>query len=156
MAKLGFSINKVDNEHATGVARQRGCIKGTRARVLSRLEPSMQDSMAKLKSFSLFESVVAVSIIAILIAIATLTYGNMLEAEKPLAFYQGKSEIDGMLKNLKKEKIFISQTKDFDTYSITQSVNPYQGNNNLLLVEYEIKAGTKTWWTEKHLVSNDQ
>lgn len=111
--------------------------------------------MVKLRSFTLFESVIAVTIITVLIGMSTLIYGNLVEAEKPLAYYEGKLSIDRLLRQLRIEKNYSNRTISFETYEIVQNVSPYQGNKNLLLVEYDILTGTKNWWNEKHLVINE-
>lgn len=111
--------------------------------------------MGKLSGFSLFESVIAVTIIAILICIATMVYGNVMDSEKPLAYYQGKANIALLLNQLKTERNYTSLTEDYGIYSIQQEIKPHKGNQNLFAVEYQLRAGTKIWWKEKHLICNE-
>jgi hypothetical protein len=107
----------------------------------------------RLAAFTLFESVVAIAIISALIGIGTIIMSNLISAERPMAFYQAKEEIDRYFFDLKKEKAFFSKNYDHNTYTIEQHVDFYNGNSGLYLVEYIITTQNKQWWTEKHLVA---
>lgn len=106
------------------------------------------------RAFTLFESVVAITIISILIGIGTMIYGNLVEAERPVAYYQAKEEVDLLFKDLKETKAFFSKNYDYETFSIQQKVDFHKGNKNLYQVEYTINAQGKKWWNEKHLIAN--
>lgn len=110
----------------------------------------------KIRSFSLFESVVAIALISVLIGIATVIYGNLVEAERPVSFYQAKEEIDRYYAEMKASHAYISTSFDHDTYRIDQQVDFYKGNKKLYLVEYTITTQGKVWWKEKHLITNVQ
>lgn len=107
-----------------------------------------------LPAFSLFESVVAIAIISVLIGIGTLIYSNLIEAERPISYYQAKEEIEIHLQELKSTKAFFSKTFSNDIYSIEQKVDFYNGNKKIYLVEYSVNTQNKKWHTEKHLIVN--
>ena len=110
----------------------------------------------KVQAFTLFESVVAIAIISVLIGLATIIYGNLVQAERPIPFYQAKEEIDNYYFELKKNKAFFSKNYDHENYNIEQKVDFYNGNKKLYLVEYTVTAQNKKWWSEKHLIANLQ
>ena len=106
----------------------------------------------KLAAFTLFESVIATSLVAVLIGVGTMIYSNVLASEKPLAYHQAKAEIDKLFFELKEAKAFFNRTYDFEGHDIIQEIKPYRGNKNLLQVSYIIQSGENQWWTEKHLI----
>lgn len=108
----------------------------------------------KVQAFSLFESVVAIAIISVLIGIGTLVYSNLVEAEKPIPFYQAKEEIDLYYHQLQESKAFFPKVYDQETYSIEQKVDFHNGNKKIYLVEFVVTAQNKKWYTEKHLLAN--
>lgn len=108
----------------------------------------------KLKAFSLFESVVAIAIISVLIGIGIVVYSNLVQAERPIPFYQAKEEIDLMYHELQNTKAFFPKTLSHETYSIEQKVDFHNGNKKLYLVEYIVTAQNKKWYSEKHLMAN--
>lgn len=107
----------------------------------------------KLKSFSLFESVVAIAIISVLIGIGIVVYSNLVQAERPIPFYQAKEEIDLMYHELQNTKAFFPKTLSHETYSIEQKVDFHNGNKKLYLIEYVVTAQNKKWYSEKHLIA---
>ena len=107
-----------------------------------------------LKAFTLFESVISVTIISVLIGVSALIWGNLMDSDKPLSYFQAKENIDLLLHELKHSKAFIDRTFEYDTYSIEQHLSFHKGNKKLYQVEYKVIANNKQWWTEKQLVSN--
>jgi len=105
-------------------------------------------------AFSLFESVVAIAIISVLIGIATIVYSNLVQAERPIAFYQAKEEIDFYFQQMQHDKSFFSKLYEHETYSIEQLVEYHNGNKKLYQVQYRVTAQSKLWYTEKHLLLN--
>lgn len=108
----------------------------------------------KLASFSLFESVVAIAIISVLIGIATIVYSNLVESEKPIAFYQAKEEIELCYHQLQTDKAFFSKMIEHETYTIEQKVEYHNGNKKIYRVEYLVTTQNKKWYSEKHLLAN--
>jgi len=93
----------------------------------------------KLAAFTLFESVVAIAIISVLIGLATIIYSNLVEAERPIAFYQAKEKIDECFYEMKKTGAFFPKNFVYENY----------------LVEFIVMSQNKKWWTEKHLIANN-
>lgn len=109
----------------------------------------------KIKAFTLFESVVAITIITVLIGLGAMIYGNLMHAEKPLAYYQAKDEIDQRFNELCQSKAFFNQDFESDTYRVEQRVSFYHGNKNLYQVSYTTRVGSEALFVENHLVVND-
>lgn len=105
-------------------------------------------------AFSLFESVVAIAIISVLIGIGTIVYSNLVEAERPIAFYQAKEEIDLYYHTLQQSKAFFSKMYEHETFSIEQKVDFHNGNKKIYRVEYFVTSQNKMWYSEKHLLTN--
>jgi prepilin-type N-terminal cleavage/methylation domain-containing protein len=121
---------------------------------MAELKKSEKIPALKMDAFSLFESVVAIAIISVLIGIGTLVYSNLVEAERPLAFYQAKEEIDLYYQNLQQSKAFFPKMYAHETYSIEQKVDFYNGNKKIYRIEYLVTSQNKTWYSEKHLITN--
>lgn len=110
----------------------------------------------KIAAFTLFESSVAVTIIAILIGLGSMIHGNVVSSGTPVVHYEAKNEVDRLFALLKIEKDYRSQTFDFDHYQIEQTINPYKGDQHLLLVAYHAKAAEDILFTERHLITWDK
>ncbi len=113
-------------------------------------------AIKKVKAFTLFESVVAITVITVLIGIGTQVYANITGSEKPLAYYEAKEEIDQLRNNLKETKAFFNQTFNYESYEITQQVEFYKGNKKLYKISYSIQIGGKEYWKEQHLMVNEE
>lgn len=108
----------------------------------------------KLNAFTLFESVVAITVITVLIGIGTLIYGNLVEAEKPLAYYQSKEEVEKHYHELQESKLFFNANFDHETYQIEQKVAFHNGNKNLYRVTYIVSIAEDQILVENHLIPN--
>lgn len=108
----------------------------------------------KLKAFTLFESTVAVTLITIVLGMSTLIYSNILDAERPVAFYQAQQEVDQIFHETKTSGAFFTKNFSFENYDIEQKVDFYKGNQRLYQVDYTVTSGEKKLWTESHLVAN--
>ena len=113
-----------------------------------------QNRIVYLSAFTLFESTVAVTIITIVLGMSTLIYSNVLDSERPVAFYQAKQDIDRIFLDTKRSKAFFDKTFEYEAYNIEQKVNAYKGNQKLFLLEYKVISGGKEMWKEQHLVAN--
>jgi len=109
----------------------------------------------RIRSFTIFESVISTTIISVLIGIAAMIYTNVIGSEKPLGVYQAEGTIVSMLQDLKVNKSFFSKSVEQENCVIRQEVNFYHGNKNIYEVIYKVDVGTKTWHTEKHLVRTE-
>ncbi len=109
----------------------------------------------KLPAFTLFESVIAITIITVLIGIGTMIYGNLMHSEKPLSYYQAQAEIELKLQELKMNQLFVHQSFDYENYEIEQNISFYKGNKKLYLVTYTARTGGKELLVENHLIPNN-
>lgn len=109
-----------------------------------------------LKSFTLLESVTAITIITLLIGVSAMIYGNVVESEKPMAYYQAKQDVARIYQNTKADQAFFTKNFGFETYDIEQAVEFYKGNKKLYQINYTISSKGDVWWTEQHLVANKQ
>jgi type II secretory pathway component PulJ len=112
-------------------------------------------SNEKLKAFTLFESVVAISIITVLIGLGSMIYGNVMQAEKPMAYYQAQDQIDQHFQELCETKAFFNRDFELENYQIEQRVSFYNGNEKLYQVAYTVRIAGEKLLTENHLVVND-
>ena len=124
--------------------------------VIRSLSKCGRRSSVQLPAFTLFESVVAVSVITVLLLISSMIYANIIDAEKPIPYYQARQEVDKIFQDTKSSQAFFTKNYSFENYDIEQVVEPYKGNKKLVQIDYTVKNGTKTWWTEHHLVANKQ
>jgi len=112
--------------------------------------------MVKLKGATLIDSLIAVTISAIIIAGISFAFGFLLKSERPIAFYKAKEEINLLHENLVHSKAYFSDTFEHETYTIEQKVEPYQGSTKIWLVSYTIKINNKNIHTQNHLVLNEE
>lgn len=110
----------------------------------------------KLSAFGLFESVIAVSIISILVGISSLVIGNLTQSEKRVAYFQAKEDVAFYFQTLKENQLFISQSFDKEIYTIQQEVIPYHDKKNLYQVTYLVLQGSEELYVEKHLLINER
>ena len=114
------------------------------------------ESSKRLRAFTLFESVVAISIITILLVVASMIYGNIMSSEKPLSYYQAQEEVNKIFNETKAEGAFFTKNFSFEKFDIQQDVEFYKGNTKLYEITYTVTSGTKEWWIQKHLIANTQ
>ncbi len=112
--------------------------------------------MVKLKAFTLFDSLVAVSITAIIIAIISFSYGKLLESDPPMPFYKAKEKINELFHNLKESKTYFTKTFTYDTYTVIQNVSPYKGRKDIFKIEYDILINHNKIHSEKRLLINEE
>ncbi len=110
----------------------------------------------KVKAFSLFESVVAISIITICIGIGALIYSNLINSDKPMLVLEAREEMKHHFHDLKQDRLYINQSFDHEIYFINQKVSPYKGNKLIYEVEYEIEARGKIIESQKYLLVNEE
>ncbi len=110
----------------------------------------------KLEAFTLFESVVAISIITTLIGLGTMIYSNLMQAEKPVAYYQAKDEVDRRFQELCESQAFFNKEFDYESYQIQQQVDFHMKNKKIYQVTYVVTAGNRELLTERHLVANEE
>lgn len=108
----------------------------------------------KIPAFTLFESVIAITIITVLIGLGTMIYGNLMHSEKPLAYYQAQAEIEVRLQELKSNQQFVRENYDYENYEIEQGISFYKGNEKLYLVTFTARSGEKELLVENHLIPN--
>ena len=116
---------------------------------------SKNSALKKIPAFTLFESVVAISIITVLIGLGTTIYVNLMNAEKPIAYYQAENEIDVLFQKLKEENTFLSAEFIYDNYRIQQQIEFYKGNKSLYQITYTATAGKRQLVTENYLLPNE-
>ena len=112
--------------------------------------------MVKVKAFSLFDSLIAVTIVAILIGAVSFAYGKLIESEKPILFYKAKEEITKLHHEMVQSKAYINKTVQLEPYTIDQEIDNYQGRNDLWLVKYTVLLSSKTLYTTKRIVVNEE
>lgn len=128
----------------------------THSKIECHIEPvEMQTRTSnRLTAFTLLESVTAVTIITILIGVSAMIYSNVVESEKPMAFYQAKQDLSKIYQNTKMNQAFFTKNFAFEHYDIQQDVEFYKGNKRLYQINYTITSKGEVWWSENHLVAN--
>lgn len=115
----------------------------------------MKHKTNKIAAFTLFESVVAVTIIAVLIGLGSLIHANVVSSSQPVVYDLAQNEVDRLFYDLKNEKQWITETRDYEDFQIEQKITPYQGAKTLLLITYKAFNANEILFTEKHLVAAD-
>lgn len=109
----------------------------------------------KLNAFSLFESVIAVSIISIVSAIGATVLSNVSRSEKGHVYFEAKEEVDLRFHQLKTEQNFVSTSFESENFSVEQTISPYKNQPDLWQVTYTAKSGSEILFIENHLVKNE-
>jgi len=112
--------------------------------------------MVKLKAFTLFDSLIAVTITAIIMSTLSLSYGYLIDSDKPMSSMVAQGELPKLLNNLKESKAYFNESKEKETYRIEQIVEQYKGNTNLFLVTFNVIVNSKITYSEQHLVENEE
>ena len=118
---------------------------------------------AKIEAFTLFESVIAITIITVLVGLGTMIYSNLIHAEKPIAYYQAKDEIDLHFNEMQNNPLFFNKDFEYENFRIEQRVELHNSsrtkksvNKKLYQITYTAVAGDKEILTERHLVANTE
>lgn len=106
----------------------------------------------KLKAFTLFESVVAITIITVCLAIGTLVYSNIVKSEKTVVSFEATNEIKRLFSDIKKTKLYFGKIFNFSTYEVVQKVENYQGIEHLYHISYELLVGKKSSFVKHYLL----
>ncbi len=112
--------------------------------------------MVKLKAFTLFDSLIAVTITAIIVSTLSLSYGYLIESDKPMANLKAQTEITKLIHELNQSKSYFNKTLEFETYKIEQIVEPYKGNKALFLITFKVYVNSKITHTEQHILLNGE
>ncbi len=110
----------------------------------------------RLPAYTLFETVVAITIITVLIGLGSLIYSAILDAENPVIYYHVEEQINEHFIGLQESKAYFNQNFDHESYSIQQDIKPYNGNTKLVEVTYTAFLGAEELLIRKHLVVNPQ
>ncbi|MBL7897241.1 MAG: hypothetical protein JNJ99_01815 [Crocinitomicaceae bacterium] len=110
----------------------------------------------KIPSFTLFESVIAITIISVLISISMIVMANLSGSDRSVLYYQAKTEVDIRFTQLIESKKIQSQHFEYETFSIDQVATPHNGSKELFQIEYKVIINQKILFTEKHLLVNAQ
>lgn len=122
---------------------------------MAQLEFVKNTSLKKLEAYTLFETVISITIIAILIGLGTLIYTNIITAENPIAYYQAEEHVKEKLHELKQSKAFFNQNFEYENYTIQQEIVPHKGNQRLYAVTFTVFVGKNELLQRKHLVVNE-
>ncbi|MGV6862293.1 MAG: hypothetical protein ACWA41_11005 [Putridiphycobacter sp.] len=112
--------------------------------------------MVKLKAFTLIDTLVAVSITAIVIGCISFAYGYLVKSDHPFGYYKAKEQIEIMHEKMVESKNYLSKSIELENYTIVQEVAPYKGKQNLFLVTYKIKLNANEIYQNKRLVLNEE
>ena len=112
--------------------------------------------MVKLKAFTLFDSLIAVTITAIIISTLSLSYGYLIESDKPIVNLKAETEITKLLHDINSSKSYFNKVIEFETYTIQQVVTPYRGNKSLYLITFSVEVNSKITHTEQHILLNEE
>ncbi len=112
--------------------------------------------MVKLKAFTLFDALIAVTITAMVISGISLIYSNLIDSEHPITYFKAKEEISKIHKITTETKAYFNANYDKDQYEIIQKIEPYKGKTDLWFVQYIVFINNKKVYTENHLIINEE
>lgn len=106
----------------------------------------------KTKAFTLFESVVAITIISIALGIGTTVYSNIVNSERSIVNFESKSKINSLFYDVKSSKQFFPKSYQFESFDIVQNVMNYKGIENLYKISFDVIIAGKTSFTKNYLL----
>ncbi len=106
----------------------------------------------KTKAFTLFESVVAITIITIFLGIGTIIYSNIIDSERSLVSLEGQFEITKLFHDTKMNKFFFQKEYEYSTYHIIQNVTSYNGIEQLYHITFDVMIGEHKTYTKQFLL----
>lgn len=112
--------------------------------------------MVKLKAFTLIDTLIAVSITAIIIGSISFAYGYLIKSDQPFVYYKAKAQIEFMHEKMVNSKNYLTKSIEKDSYQIKQEITPYKGKQNLYLVTYKIILNSNEIYQNKRLVINEE
>lgn len=112
--------------------------------------------MVKLRAFTLFDSLIAVTITAVIMGTLSLSYGYLIESDSPMSSMVAQGELTKILHDLKESKSYFNKTIEAERYTIKQTIMPYKGNKKLFLVTFDVIINSKIIHTESHLIDNEE
>jgi len=106
----------------------------------------------KTEAFTLFESVIAITIITVCLGIGTIIYSNVIHSEKLLVSLEGQFEIVKLFHDTKTRKLFFPKEYDYNAYQIIQRVTDYNGIKQLYHITFDVMVGKHKTYTKQFLV----
>jgi len=95
------------------------------------------------KASSITESVIAMTIIAICLAMAILIYGRVLQTDHNIAFYKAQQKVKELLWQAKKEKDKTDEDFDFESFKIQKRVEELDNDSSYKIDFTVITNNTK-------------
>lgn len=108
--------------------------------------------MVKLKGFTLFESVVSITIISICFSLSMIIYSKVIMSSTSFNEIEAKAEIKKVFFDLKESKLYTSQNYTIKNFEIFQKISPFKGNKNLIQVDFIVSIEGKECYLESHIV----
>lgn len=97
----------------------------------------------RLKASSLFESIVAISIIATIMALTASIFGNVIKSQTSIKQIQGLDSMDSIISIDKGFPFLESDKFEMNQCEIIRSISERKESNALLEVEYELRFNGK-------------
>lgn len=94
----------------------------------------------KIPGFTLIETVISISIISVLISIASMVFGNLIQNTNSLIEYKAKTVLRIEYQSFISDPTFNSNRKDFDGFYVERKINFYSRKKQLYVVKLLAKS----------------
>jgi sensor domain CHASE-containing protein len=98
----------------------------------------------KVAASSLMESVIATSIIAICIVIASIVFVNVFKRNYATDYIQAQQELHTIIHQLKQQATIEDDVYEFSNFKIEQKVNTYESDASMQQIDFKISTSAKT------------
>ncbi|WP_027421133.1 type II secretion system protein [Crocinitomix catalasitica] len=116
---------------------------------------SKRSKHRRLNGFTMLESLVAITILSVLVWLGSAVYSNVLKSEDPMVFHQALLEVDRCHQRLTTEKEVEDKLFEYGSYTIKQEIEVYKNkhSNGLYKVTYSVADNySNELYTENHLM----
>jgi len=99
----------------------------------------------KIKASSLFETIVALTVIMIVFGIALTVFVNIMRTGNTLSEFKTSQQLEVLAKETKENKSYFNETFEEEGIVITKSIEKYKDSDELivLIIEATDKTGRK-------------
>jgi len=97
----------------------------------------------KLRASTLLETLIAIVLILICFAIATMVLVNIMQSDNGRLKFHAQTELQAVYLKTIEDKEYIDATIDYEAFHIQKTIEPYRGAPNLYLLKLTATAESK-------------